>query len=123
MAVENMSYSDPKDVYTTEDLMRLVKSDRTIHTSVIIRGEYLRDISGVEKITGSLGSVDSTLESLGSLKEVGEDIWFSIHTVAPRIKELGQLKRVGGDLRLNDLNIRSLGGLRRVGRQFEFEGT
>jgi len=110
-----MSYSDPKDVYTTEDLMRLVKSDGTIHTSVTIRGEYLREISGVEKIAGSLGSVDSKLESFGSLEEVGGDVWFSIHTVAPLMKELGQLKTVGGDLRLNDLNIRSLGGLRRVG--------
>ena len=110
-----MSFSDPKDVYTAEDLMRLVESDGTIHTSVTIRGEYLREISGVEKITGSLGSVDSKLESFGSLKEVGGDVWFSIHTVAPLIKELGQLKTVGGDLRLNDLNIRSLGGLRRVG--------
>jgi hypothetical protein len=110
-----MSQSDPKDVYTTEDLMRLGKSYGTIHTSVTIRGEYLREISGVEKITGSLGSVDSKLESFGSLKEVGGDVWFSIHTVAPLIKELGQLKTVGGDLRLNDLSIRRLGGLRRVG--------
>jgi len=54
-----MSYSDPKDIYTAEDLARLVKSDGTIHQSITIRGEYLREISGVEKITGTLGSVDS----------------------------------------------------------------
>jgi hypothetical protein len=110
-----MSYSEPKDVYTAEELSGLVNRDGTIHSSVTIRGEYLREIRGVEKISGSLGSVDSKLESFGSLKEVGGDVWFSIHTVAPLIKELGQLETVGGDLRLNDLDIKSLGNLRRVG--------
>lgn len=63
-----MSYSTPKDVYTAEDLIKLVGADETIRASVTVRGEYLREIVGVRKIDGSLGSADSGLESFGSLR-------------------------------------------------------
>lgn len=110
-----MTYSTPKDVYTAEDLLKLVKSDETVRASITVRGEYLKELVGVRKIDGSLGSADSKLESFGALEEVTGDVWFSIHTVAPLVTSLGRLETVGGDLNLKDLRLKSLGGLRRVG--------
>ncbi len=87
-----MGYTEPREVYTAEELTKLVNADHTIHASVTVRGEYLREIVGVEKIDGSLVSADSKLESFGTLKEVTGDIWFSIHTVAPLIISMGEAR-------------------------------
>ena len=118
-----MTYVDRIDIYTTDELEKLIESDSLIQKSITIRGNYAKVFSGIEKIVGTLGSSDSKLESFGSIKEITGDIWFSIHHVYPVFNDLGNLEIVGGNFSLKDIRIESLGKLRRVGGNLNLRNT
>jgi len=116
-----MTY-DPSDIFTQADLKRLIKSG-TINKDVIVRGEQLKTLSGVEKIKGFLGISDSSLESLGDLKEITGDFWMSSHTIFSRLTSLGKLEKVGRDVSLRYSNVIDLGKLKEVGGKFSLKDT
>ena len=116
-----MTY-DPKDIFTQDDLTRLIKSG-TINKDIIIRGDYLQVLNGVEKVKGCLGISDSSLKSLGDLKEITGDFWMSSHTVFSRLTSLGKLEKIGGEVSLRYSNIIDLGALREVGGKFSLRDT
>ncbi len=102
------------DVYTLADLSKLIKADRTILEGVAIRGERLDSLVGVEKITGKLLIMDSMLQSLGELREVGSDFYIGSRSVHSPLQSLGKLEKVGGDLGLRYSNVTDLGNLKWV---------
>jgi len=116
-----MTY-DPSDIFTQDDLRVLVKSG-IITKDIIVRGEHLKVINGVEKIKGFLGISDSTLESLGDLKEITGDFWMSSHTVFSRLNSLGKLEKIGGEVSLRYSNIIDLGALKEVGGKLSLRDT
>lgn len=116
-----MTY-DPSDIFTQTDLSKLTKSG-VITNDIIIRGEHLKVLNGVEKVKGFLGISDSSLESLGDLKEITGDFWMSTHTVFSRLTSLGKLEKIGGDVSLRYSNIIDLGALKEVGGRFSLRDT
>lgn len=116
-----MAY-DPSDIFSQTDIIKLIKS-KTINKDIIIRGEHLTILNGLEKINGSLGVSDSNLESLGELKEITGDLWISSHTVFSRLRSLGKLEYVGGDLNLRYSNVIDLGALKKVDGRFSLRDT
>ena len=116
-----MTY-DPSDIFTQTDLRKLTKSG-IINKDIIVRGEHLTILSGVEKIKGFLGISDSNLESLGDLKEVTGDFWMSSHTVFSRLTSLGKLEKIGGEVNLRYSNVIDLGALKEVGAKFNLRDT
>lgn len=116
-----MTY-DPSDIFTQTDLSRLTKSG-FINKDIIIRGEHLKVLNGVEKINGFLGISDSSLKSLGDLKEITGDFWMSSHIVFPRLTSLGKLEKIGGEVSLRHSNIIDLGALKEVGGKFSLRDT
>ncbi len=116
-----MAY-DPSDIFTQDDLRLLTKSG-IINKDIIIRGEHLKDLNGVEKVNGFLGISDSSLESLGDLKEIAGDFWMSSHTVFSRLTSLGKLEKIGGEVSLRYSNIIDLGTLKEVGGKLSLRDT
>lgn len=116
-----MTY-DPSGIYTQTDLSKLTKSG-VINNDIIIRGEHLKALNGVEKVKGFLGISDSSLESLGDLKEITGDFWMSSHTVFSRLTSLGKLEKIGGEVSLRYSNIIDLGALKEVGGKFCLRDT
>jgi len=117
----NMTY-DPSNIFTQDDLRELTKS-RLVNKDIIIRGEHLKVLSGVEKINGFLGISDSSLESLGDLKEITGDFWMSFHTVFSRLTSLGKVEKIGGEVSLRYSNIIDLGTLKEVGGKLSLRDT
>ena len=116
-----MTY-DPSDIFTQDDLRVLAKSG-IITKDIVVRGEHLKVINGIEKIKGFLGISDSALESLGDLKEITGDFWMSSHTVFSRLTSLGKLEKIGGEVSLRYSNIIDLGALKEVGGKLSLRDT
>lgn len=106
--------TEPLNIYTISDLNKLVVSG-TIHGNIIIRGEQMIELNGIEKIIGSLGISCSTLTSIGEIREVTGDLWISTYSCTSQITNLGKLESVGGNCRLRYSNIKNLGCLSKVG--------
>ncbi len=115
-------YETPSDVFTATDLKRLIKSS-TIEGSVTIRGEHLEELSGVRTVKGDLGIGNSSVRSLGQLREITGNFWISVHHVEPQLQSLGQLERVGGDVGLRYSRVRDLGDLQSVGGNLSLRDT
>ncbi|MGA7836511.1 MAG: hypothetical protein WB996_00970, partial [Ignavibacteriaceae bacterium] len=107
---------------TPKDIIKLTKSG-TIRNDLIIRGEHIKTLTGVKKIKGSLGLSDSSLESLGDLKEIKGDFWISAHTVYPCLTPLCKLDIMGGDASFHYSNIIDLDALKKVGGKLVLKDT
>lgn len=116
-----MTYN-PINIFVQDDLRALIKS-RLVNTDIIIRGEQLKILSGVVKINGFLGVSDSSLESLGELKEITGDFWMSFHTVFSTLISLGKVEKIGGEVSLRYSNIIDLGALKEVGGTLNLRDT
>lgn len=116
-----MSYN-PTDIYTTLDLKKITVSNE-INADIIVRGENIKTLEGVHKIDGLLGLSDSSIQSLGSLKEVKGNFFISTNTVYSNIKSLNQLENVGGDLILRYSNVEDLGALKKVTGKLSLRDT
>lgn len=116
-----MTY-DPADILTQTDIERFIKNG-TIKRDIIVRGEHLTVLNGVERINGFLGISDSSLQSLGNLKEITGDLWISSRTVFSRLTSLGELEKIGGEVSLRYSNIIDLGALKEVGGKFSLRDT
>jgi hypothetical protein len=116
-----MTYN-PSDIFTDLDIKRLTETG-IIQNDIVIRGEHLQQLSDVQKINGFLGISDSSLESLGELREITGDFWMSSHAVFSRLTTLGNLEKVGGDLSLRYSNIIDLGKLKKVGGKLSLRDT
>ena len=116
-----MTYN-PSDIFTHDDL-RVLTNSRIINRDIIIRGEHLKVLKGVEKVKGFLGLSDSSLESLGDLKEITGDFWMSSHTIFSRLTSLGKLEKVGGEVSLRYSNVIDLGALKEVGGKLSLRDT
>ena len=113
---------DPIDIRTSSDLKHLTKSG-IIKKDIVIRGEHIKALEGVEKIEGFLGISDSNIESLGLLEEITGNFWISSHTVYSPLTKLGNLKKVGGDLYLRYSNVIDLGNLKEVKGKVDLRDT
>jgi len=109
-------------ISTMSELIAITVS-KTINADVTIRGEHLKTLEGVEKINGSLGISESSLESLGELKEITGGFWTSFHTVHSPLISLNNLEKIGEDAKLQNTNIADLGNLRYVGGRLILRGT
>jgi hypothetical protein len=116
-----MTYN-PVDIFISKDLKDQTVS-KVINRDIIIRGQYLKKIEGVEKIFGSLGISDSTLESLGDLNEITGDFWTSFYTVQSPLKSLNSLEKIGGDASFRYSNLEDLGRLKSVGGKLSLRDT
>lgn len=116
-----MSYN-PIDIYTNLDLKKFIVLNE-IHSDIIIRGENIESLEGVEKVNGFLGLSDSSIQSLGSLNEVSSSFFISSNTVYSNIKSLDKLEFVGGDLILRYSNIEDLGSLKKVDGKLSLRDT
>lgn len=121
MKIESTSYN-PTEIYTKSDLEEITLS-KIIDCDINIRGEYITTLDGVEKVSGFLGIIDSSIKSLGSLKEVTGDFYISSTTVYSNIKSFENLEFVGGDLGLRYSNIEDLGSLKIVGGKLSLRDT
>jgi len=82
-----------------------------------------QDISDLGNLVGVDGELDlsySSIESLGELEFVGEDLWLS---GCKNITTLGKLKKVDGNLSLRKSSIKSLGELEFVIGYFNLVGS
>jgi hypothetical protein len=70
------------------------------------------DLGNLVGVKGSLSLWDSSIESLGELEEVDQNLWLS---GCKNITTLGKLKKVNFNLYLNYSSIESLGKLEEVG--------
>ena len=118
---ENMTY-DPINIYTFLELKNKTLS-KTINGDIIIRGEHLKKLEGAEKINGFLGISDSTIESLGELKEITGNFWTSFHSVYSPLNSLHNLEKIGGDANFRYSNITDLGNLKYVGGKLSLRDT
>ena len=117
-------FDNPEDIFTQHDLKNLLNlKSKTIIKSIIIRGEHVEFLYGIEKIKGTLGICDSNIKSLGDLKEIEGDFWISSHTVYSPLKSLGNLEKVGGNLSLPYSNVVDLGKLRIVEGKINLRDT
>lgn len=110
------------DIYTTEDLEKLVLS-REINANIVIREGNIKSLVEIEKVNGNLGLYDSVIESLGSLKIVTGNFNIGTHVVYSNIKSLNNLEFVGGNLYLRYSNLKDLGALKRVGGSIDLRDT
>jgi hypothetical protein len=113
---------NPTDIFTASDLEKITNS-KEIHSDIIIRGENIKKLEEVEKVNGFLGVSDSTIESLGTLKEVKGNLFISSYSVYSNIKSLNNLEFVGGDLILRYSNVEDLGALKKVGGKLSLRDT
>ncbi|MGB1284361.1 MAG: hypothetical protein ACPG44_07840 [Polaribacter sp.] len=116
-----MTY-DPTNIYTLLDLKKITVSNE-IHSDIIIRGENIKALEGVERVNGFLGFSDSSIQNLGSLKEVKSNFFISSNTVYSNIKSLNKLETIGGDLILRYSNIQDLGALKKVAGKLSLRDT
>lgn len=116
-----MSYN-PTDIFTPDQLNKIVKSNE-INTDVIIRGEAIKSLDGVERVNGFLGFSDAGIKSLGVLKEVKNNFFISSSATYSNLKSLNELGFVGGDVILRYSNIQDLGALKKVGGKLSLRDT
>lgn len=117
-----MDYA-PLNIFTLDELTDVTTLDKTIPNTITIRGEHLNCLIGVEKISGGLGICDSSLQSLGELREILGGLWTSSHTVFPQLKSLENLQNITGDLQLRYSAITDLGRLKVVGGNVSLRDT
>lgn len=110
------------NIYTISDFEELIVN-KTIQGDIIIRGEQIKVLSGVEKVIGSLGISCSTLIDLGGLKEITGDFWISTYSCTSQITSLGNIKYIGGDCRLRYTNIQRIDSLKKVGGDLSLRDT
>lgn len=110
------------DILKESDLDRMI-SQGEINGDIIIRGEKISTLKNVKTINGYLGISDSSIKSLGELKEVKGDFFISIKHVYSNINSLENLEFVGGDLILRYSNIKELGALKKVGGKLSLRDT
>jgi hypothetical protein len=110
------------DIYTLSDLDAATNSD-TINADIVIRGEHLKSIDNISLINGTLGISESSLESLGQLKEISGDFWTSFHHVFSPLTSLNKLERIGKDANFRYSNISDLGALLHVGGNLSLRDT
>ncbi|MDP2692911.1 MAG: hypothetical protein Q8O88_04700 [bacterium] len=113
---------NPTDIFTQDGLKKIIKSNE-INEDVIIRGENIKSLDGVEKVNGFLGFSDAGIESLGTLKEVKNNFFISSFTTYSNLKSLNELEFVGGDMILRYSNIQDLGALKKVGGKVSLRDT
>lgn len=109
------TYNPPVDIYTSDELIPLIKKDGTINTNIVIRGLYLKSLNKVTTINGSLGLSESAIEDLGNLKIINGSFWTSYSHVSSRLKTFGALEKVTGDVSLRNTNLITLGNLKYIG--------
>jgi rRNA processing protein Gar1 len=78
------------------------------------------DLGNLVGVEGELWLTASSIESLGELEYVDEDLLLSS---CKKIKTLGKLKKVVGDLALNYSSVKSLCDLQFVGDDLYIRGT
>lgn len=71
-----MEYN-PIHIFTLNELKKVIESNE-INADVIIRGETITSLEGVERVNGFLGFSDTSIESLGTLKEVRNNFFLSV---------------------------------------------
>lgn len=103
-----------KDIYTSIELEKLISS-KEIDSNIIIRGENIKTLKGIERVSGSLGLSDSTIKDLGDLKEVKGNFFISTNSQNSYLISLNNLEFVDGDMYLRYSNIEDLGALKKVG--------
>lgn len=116
-----MTYN-PTDISTIFELKNIIKLS-IIDTDIIIRGENIKSLGNVEKVTGFLGFSDSNIQTLGNLKMVKKDFWISSYSVLSKLTSLNKLEFVGGDIGLRYSNIKNLGNLKKVGGKLNLRDT
>lgn len=110
------------DVSTTFDLEKIIIKNE-IHSDIEITGEHIIQLDKVEKINGSLRLLDSTIKSLGTLKEVTGNLTITPWKIDSNIKSLNNLEYVGGYLSLRYSNVEDLGVLKKVGGKLSLRDT
>jgi hypothetical protein len=110
------------DIFTLSDIKSATNSE-IINADIVIRGEHLKSLENVTLINGTLGISESSLESLGELKEISADFWTSFHHVFSPLTTLGKLERVGKDANFRYSNISDLGSLLHVGGNLSLRDT
>ena len=116
-----MEYN-PVDIFTQRDLQKQVVGN-SINVDIIIRGEHLKTLNNIFIINGFLGISDSSLETLGDLKEITGDFWTSFHTVFSPLNTLGNIEKIGGDATFRYSNLSDLGALKYVGGKLSLRDT
>jgi hypothetical protein len=116
-----MSYN-PTDISSILELKNIIQSN-IIDTDIIIRGEIIKSLGDVEKITGFLGISDANIQNLGNLKIVEKDFWISSYFVSSELSSLNKLEFVGGDIGLRYSKIKDLGNLKKVGGRLSLRDT
>lgn len=116
-----MSYN-PTDISSILELKNITQSN-IIDTDIIIRGEIIKSLGDVEKITGFLGISDANIKNLGNLKIVEKDFWISSYSVSSELSSLNKLEFVGGDIGLRYSKIKDLGNLKKVGGRLSLRDT
>jgi hypothetical protein len=116
-----MEYN-PTNIFQTIDLDKIAVACE-INCDIIVRGEHLKSLGSITKINGFLGISDSSLESLGNLREIIGDFWTSFHTVYSPLKSLEKIEKIGGDATFRYSNITCLGKLKYVGGKLSLRDT
>ena len=113
---------EPINIFTISDFEELILN-RTIQGDIVIRGEQITALRGVEKVIGSLGISCSTLIDLGELKEITGDFWISTYSCVSQITNLGNIEYIGGNCRLRYSNIQIIDSLKKVGGDLSLRDT
>lgn len=116
-----MDYN-PIDIFTPSELKKVIQFNE-INADVIIRGETITSLDGVERVNGFLGFSDTAIESLGTLKKVKNNFFISSFSTYSNLKTLNELEFVGGDMILRYSNIQDLGALKKVGGKLSLRDT
>jgi hypothetical protein len=103
---------------------KLYVAFKRIPGSLIIRGNKhykdngheIKTLGNIEIIRGDLGLSSTKIESLGKLKRIGGDFWFSGTDEDFKIKTLNPLEKVNGAVTIRGNSLQSLGTLKYVGK-------
>lgn len=117
-----MSYTNPIEIYTKEELIALIESG-IVSNSITINGEYITSLETIVEIHGSLTLKNTLVESLGKLKVIKGDFTISTYNLESNLKSLSELEEVKGDLCLRYSNIEDLGNLKNVGGNLNLRDT
>jgi hypothetical protein len=110
------------DIFTSSDIKSATDSE-IVNADIVIRGEHLKSLENVTLINGTLGISESSIESLGTLKEISADFWTSFDHVFSPLTTLGKLERIGKDANFRYSNISDLGSLLHVGGNLSLRDT
>lgn len=110
------------DIYLQNDLDELIRAGKINH-GIKIKGQQYISFENVRRINGSLGIDNPAIDSLGSLEVIKEDFWISQSNINSKIESLGLLKEIGGNASFGFSNIKDLGKLKKVGGSLILTGT